>query len=507
MWSRQHVLISRRILDLMSQEARPFEDGSRQERVRLPLLEWCRAYLPHYFDCPFAPFHRRMAQAASQPAVPTFVAAFRGAGKSALLALALPLKGILDRQRPYVLYGSQVQKLAAQTMDFLRLELDHNARIRSDYGPLSTEGSETCWTVEFASPPGGERFRFKACRLEAFGIGMSPRGRRFRQWRPYEFMGDDLETAELARSPEREKNLWDWLMEEVLPALEPDRFTFTVLGTMFGPGCMMERARALAGQCDAAGRPLARLFVQPALEEGLSVWPERFSDEALARIRQTIGLRNWLRNYALVADDPSRPFQPAWIGTYEPAQLDPPYGGQLDVVCFLDPAISRSAQGCPRALIAVGMDRRSGRRYVLDAWIERGSPMQMVDRLIEFHDRLRPRLIGIEQNGGYALIRPLLEMRLGGRFMPVRYVTHREAKELRIERLAPQFEAGLWLFPKVPSVGVATLQEQLLNYPEGFVDGPDALAGCDELLPAPGAAGQAEVGYVSLARRSDFAAL
>jgi predicted phage terminase large subunit-like protein len=132
--------------------------------------------------------------------------------------------------------------------------------------------------------------------------------------------------------------------------------------------------------------------------------------------------------------------------------------------------------------------------------------MEMVDRLIEFHDRLRPRLIGVEQNGGYALIRPLLQMRLGGRFIPVRYVTHREAKELRIERLCPQFEAGLWLFPRRPGAGVATLQEQLLHYPDGFVDGPDALAGCAELLPdaftpVPGPA------YRSLHRRGDFAAL
>jgi len=467
----------------------------------MPFLKWCRAYLPHYFDRPFANFHQRMADAVGEPGLPTFVAAFRGAGKSVLLALARPLWRILHRRVPYVLFGSQAQALAAQTMDFVRLELDHNPRIRGDYGAMRTKGSEAAWTAELPDrEPPGECGPFRLCRLEAFGIGMSPRGRRFRQWRPWEFIGDDLETAELARNPEREKNLWDWMMDEIVPALEPQRYVFTVLGTMFGPACMVERARELASRRDEQGRRLARLFVQPAIVEGRSAWPERFPGPALARVRETIGLRNWLRNYALVPDDPTRPFQPAWMGTYGPEELNTE---RLDVVCFLDPALSESPRGCPRALVAVGADRRMGTRYVLDAWIERGSPMQMLERLIEFHGRFRPRLIGIEQNGGYALIRPLLKMRLRGKSLPVRYVNHNRPKELRIERLCPAFEAGLWRFPRNPSRGVRVLQDQLLSYPDGFVDGPDALAGCDELLPDAFGA-DSVLPYASLARRTAF---
>jgi len=331
-----------------------FEDRSPEAQARrrdLPLVrpagetDWCRTYLPQYFDRRFAPFHGRMARAVGKAGLPTFVAAFRGAGKSALLALARPLRCILRGECPYVLFGSQVQKLAAYNMEFIRVELDRNARIRCDYGAVSTGGPHDAWSVELAEevPRPGP---FVRCRLEAFGIGMSPRGRRFQQWRPWEFVGDDLECAELARNPDREQQLWDWLMDEVVPALEPDRFRFTVLGTMFGPGCMMERAASLARECDEAGAPLARVFRQPAVTDGRSVWPDRFTDAALARVRRMIGLRNWLRNYALVAEDPSRPFQASWLGEYDPSAVD---RARLDVVCFLDPAVSRSAQGCPRA--------------------------------------------------------------------------------------------------------------------------------------------------------------
>jgi predicted phage terminase large subunit-like protein len=501
-WSRQHEQLRAKVLDLIEQRATPFARtgaAARRERRRQAFLRWCRTYLPHYFACPFAPFHQAMADAVGEPGMPTFVSAFRGAGKSVLLALARPLYQALNGKAPYFLYGSLAQKLAAQNMDYVRLELEHNPRLHSDYGEAEVTGPQSEWTVHMPRRRGTVKF-------EAFGIGMSPRGRRHGECRPTDFIGDDLEDAELARNPQREQNLWDWLMDEVMPALEPGRFRFTVLGTMFGPHCMMERARRLSEQPDEEGRPLARLFVQRVTEHGRTVWPERFPAEALSRIRATIGLRNWLRNYALTAEDPTRPFQPDWLLTYSPADADP---AQLDVVAFLDPAISESAVGCPRALVAVGADRRSGLRYVLDAWIDRGSPGRMIEQLFAFQRRYRPRVIGVESNGGYALIRPLLRMHESqrGLRLPVRYVNHSRPKELRIEALCCQFESGRWLFPRNPSAGVKTLQEQFLSYPDGYVDGPDATAGCDELLPdtfAPAPHGHA---YRALNGRRDFSTL
>ncbi|MGD2174993.1 MAG: hypothetical protein PVJ27_06285 [Candidatus Brocadiaceae bacterium] len=496
-WSRQHDQMRRSLLELIEQHATPFDRtdrSARRERMELPFLRWARTYLPHYFDAPFAEFHRRMMEAVGRPGMPTFVCAFRGAGKSVLLTLARPLHRALRGDAPYFIYGSQVQKLAAQNMDCLRLELEHNPRIQGDYGEPDVEGSQARWTVRLPGRRGSTRF-------EAFGIGMSPRGRRHGEHRPVEFVGDDLEDAELARNPQREQNLWHWLMDEVVPALQPEQYRFTVLGTMFGPHCMMARARELAERRDGGGRPLARVFIQKVTRDGRSVWPERFSDETLSRIRATIGLRNWLRNYALESEDPDKPFQAAWMESYRRDEVDV---RKLDVVAFLDPAVSRD--GCPRALLAVGADRSGGVRYVLAAWIERGTPMEMVEKLFAFNRRFHPRVIGIESNGGYALIRPLLrevENRKGRR-LPVRYVRHSRPKDLRIESLSSQFEQGRWRFPRNPGPGVRKLQEQFLSYPDGYVDGPDAAAGCDELLPETFARSAAGPAYRTVRRRTDF---
>ena len=508
-WTRQHLAEIAAILESMEREATPFEDMSEDAvaaRRALPLLPWCETYLPHYFSAPFAPFHRRMTDAVGEAEMPTFVAAFRGAGKSVLLALARPLLRTLSGEVPYWIYGAQVQKLAAQNMDYVRLELQHNARIRADYGELKTDGAEEVWTVDLGKSRNHGRWARRSCKFEAFGIGMSPRGRRFGQYRPLEFVGDDLETAELARNPQREKQLWDWMMDEVMPAMEPEAYVFTVLGTIFGPGCMMERAKELAEKTDSTGRALGRRFMQAATgENGRSVWPERFSDAALGRVRAQIGLRNWNRNYALVAEDPDKPFQAEWFGEYDPAKLDV---GSLLRVCYLDPALSEAPTGCPRALVAVGAHRQTGDRYVLDAWIARGTPGSMIDHLYLFFERWSPYLMGIESNGGYALLKDLLNVHSHRRgSLPVRYEPQTENKDVRIMALQAPMEQGKWKFPKDPGPGVRALIEQLLSYPDGFKDGPDALASADAMLPgwfAPRGTGAA---YRTLQRRTDFASV
>lgn len=508
-WSRAHEAKRQEILDLLSRKAKPFadvSDAAQAARRKLPFMDWCRTYLPHYFDVAFARFHEEMVAATGEPGMPTFMCAFRGCGKSVLLALARPLWRTLQREVPYWLRAASVQLLAAQNMDYVRIELEENERIRADYGEVRVEGDENEWTAELGRQRDANtgQWALTSCKFEAFGIGMSPRGKLHGPHRPLEFVGDDLENAELARNPRREQQLWDWMMDEVIPALEPQSYVFTVLGTMFGPDCMMERARLLAQKTDAQGRPLARHFLQRSTENGMSVWPERFPDAELARIRQIIGLRNWLRNFELSADDPTKPFQPAWFeDRYGRKEIN---AAELDVVAFLDPAISET--GCPRALVCIGSNRKTGQRIVLDAWISRGGPLEMVEKLYAFHRRWRPRVLGVESNGGFALIQPLLglsEAKYGYR-LPVRYIPHTGNKFIRIETLCPEMQVGRWRWPEHPNEGVRTLIMQFLSYPDGFIDGPDATAGCGEMLPdafAPRAPGE-EI-YKSLTKRRDLA--
>ena len=503
-WTRQHEVERQKILEMLA-GMKPFDDSSdaaQKARKRLDFLPWCRTYLPHLFLCEFEPFHEDMVLAASEPDLPTFVCAFRGAGKTQLLARARTIWRILNQRTPFAIFGSAAQLLAAQNMDAIRIELQSNPRIRADYGEQRIDGAEEEWTVEFASqtaPDGTKRYR--ATRLQAFGTGMQVRGKLFGADRPHDFLGDDLEDLQIARSTRREDHLWHWLWREVEPALEPSGYLFTVLCNMFGPGCLLLRAEKGAETRDSKGGEVMRVFRQPIIEGGVNVWPARYSDLALERKRLRGDLAGWLREYMLEPADPAAPFQPQWIDAHRYREEDLPVE-HLDTVTFLDPAISET--GCPRALVCVSADRRTGVRYIREAWIETGSPHAMLEKLYEFDERFHPRLHGIEENGGYALLRPLLqEVALRRGWLPVAYKSQSVNKELRIERLGPGFEAGRWRFPATPSVGVQKLEEQFLAYPEGYRDGPDACASADEMLPNVWGPSSGETHFLSVKGRSE----
>lgn len=57
-------------------------------------------------------------------------------------------------------------------------------------------------------------------------------------------------------------------------------------------------------------------------------------------------------------------------------------------------------------------------------------------------------------------------------------IDNRENKNLRIERTETTIETAKILFPR--GQDTPTLISQFLTYPGGYLDGPDALAGCLE---------------------------
>ena len=73
LWSRQHAQTRLKVLELIEQQATPFartSPAARRERTHQEFLPWCRTYLPHYFDCAFAPLHSRMVGAVGEPGMP-----------------------------------------------------------------------------------------------------------------------------------------------------------------------------------------------------------------------------------------------------------------------------------------------------------------------------------------------------------------------------------------------------------------------------------------------------
>jgi hypothetical protein len=162
-----------------------------------------------------------------------------------------------------------------------------------------------------------------------------------------------------------------------------------------------------------------------------------------------------------------------------------------EVWVYLDPAYGM--KGCYRSVFAVGT-LKSNRGtsgafyYVIKVWCRQCENSRMFDYLWSLFHELRDRFgyrvrFSYEANFGQTRIMSDFDnwcekqglMKVSHNFRPV---FNRENKNLRIEALEPAIESGKFLFPDGQDMN--TVIGQFTSYPQGYIDAPDALAGCLE---------------------------
>jgi hypothetical protein len=163
--------------------------------------------------------------------------------------------------------------------------------------------------------------------------------------------------------------------------------------------------------------------------------------------------------------------------------LRPEWRGELDATALAcDPAIGDKAQNDFFALAAVGMTTK-GYVLVLDVCLKRGvAPAEQVDLFYQFDKDYECTKHGVE---GIAYQKALIYLIRGEMFRRKRYfviqdIKHgKTAKDERIQGiLQPRYANGYIVHAK----RLPEYEAQLLDYPRGKKDGPDAVAMAITLL-------------------------
>ena len=152
------------------------------------------------------------------------------------------------------------------------------------------------------------------------------------------------------------------------------------------------------------------LFIRGAIEDGQPIWPERFSMDTLAQMRNDMGeyafsclmmnnprnadvqdfnvqdLRFWEYN-----SDQTKVIQ--WLPTREVLREIPIE--ELDIMVAVDPAAAERTSSDRNAVVTVGTTKW-GDVLVLDTFHRRCSPLDVIEYLFELRKRFRPRVYGIE---------------------------------------------------------------------------------------------------------------
>lgn len=386
------------------------------------------------------------------------IKAFRGGAKSTIAEEATALRACYGLFRNGLIIGSSSDR-AVERLRAIKFELENNAYINELFGGML--GST--WNEDKIVMANG------VC-IQAIGRGQSLRGVKHLDVRPDYVLGDDMEDDESTSSPEAIMKFKVWFMAVVYPALDP-RAILRVLGTPLAPGCFVDILSAMTGW-KTQKHPAE--YIDKVTGERTAMWAARYPLAELDKIKRRLDEAGtphvYAQEYLMEAEDAAKKaFKEqhfkvvASVRSWHPS------------LAVFDPARTANARTSATTGHVVGS--WIGRKLVL--WEADGRflmPDEIVADIFRVEDQYRPYAIGVEKDGlNEFLLQPLRTEQLKrGVILPLQplLAPKNESKFRFIEALQPYFEAGEIEFAQQLPV----LKQQLLGYPTGRIDAPNALA-------------------------------
>ena len=479
---------------------------------------FCRFYLHEHFNRRPAKVHwdafdkieRLMATPGRQHMVLVLP---RGWAKTTIATLGLPLWCAYFQLRRHIPVISDSFDQAKDQLKTMRAEIEHNERLREDFGDLKGP----YWQTAEIETSNGVLIR-------ALGTGMKIRGRKYGKHRPDLIILDDLENLKGVNSPGAREDLHRFVYGSVMKAGWTDTKVIA-MGNFLHYDCLLinmtknpmfrsivyramvswpdnmdlwDEWRSIVTNADNPDKVEdARKFYEEREVEMLqgaeSSWPSAFPVYDLMLMRVSDGEASFAMELQNEPVDPSRRFFKSW-GTYkrvlqgEEVWLDP--GGarspvrlkDCGIFAMTDPSLGKSARADYSAIIILAK-APTKQQFVLEADIKRRPLDKLIKEQIRYGEEYNVIRWGIESNAFQALFttdsaRASMEADVHLPIMPVNQVANKTA---RIQSLQPDLENRYIL---LPDRGVKKLKEQLTRWTpdsKGNDDGPDALEGVRNL--------------------------
>lgn len=399
-------------------------------------------------------FHTDVVNLWYSPAPWVIVEAFRGSAKSTLAEEAITIMACLRMYRNGLVLGETFDR-AVERLKAIKHEFEENAAITELFG----DQVGSTWTESKIVLTNG-------IALQAVGRGQSLRGVKHLDARPDLAFFDDIENEESVATPEAREKTMRWVMSVVLPALDP-KHRIRMCGTPLDPEAVLvqlSRDKAWVHRKFPIKHKDAEDTWQPT-------WPDRFPLDKINELEASykrLGLANqYAQEFMCVAEDPTtkqftadmfkvRPRVHDWQATY--AMYDP----------------ARTVKSSSATTGVVVFSWIGNRLIVWDAYGNRWKPDEIIGDMFRVDDEFRPITIGVERDGlEEFILQPLRQEQVRrGYAIPIRAMKAPKGKIDFIKSLQPFFKAGEVEFAK----DLPDLRAQLLSFPTGDIDVPNALA-------------------------------
>jgi len=441
---------------------------------------FAKYYFPHYIDSEFGWFHNAAAkEIRDNKNVFAILEWPREHAKSVFANVMLPLFFYARGEITGMITVSANYDKAVTLLSDLQAEFSSNRRWIEDYGDLAKIGD---WREGAFATSDGIGFW-------AFGRGQSPRGTRKAAKRPNYAVIDDIDDKVIVRNQQRVKETVDWLLEDLYGALSIHGSRVVVAGNRIHKQSILAH---LVGDLEPEDPKRSGIFHQkvyafehvtthtmadPTLKTARPAWKERYTREQLLKKMETMGYRAARREYFHEHHEEGHVFKNEWIEYCKPK----PISKYKSIVTYTDPSFKDSKKSDYKAVITIGTDGKN--IDILDIWLRQASTGAMVsvnyDRWEKYESHSRYYM---EANFMQDII--LDEFRTEGetrgKQMPIRGDKRKKPDKFsRVENLTPLYERGLVRISEDirQTNDTQTFLQQLLGFPYGHDDGPDALEG------------------------------
>jgi hypothetical protein len=418
------------------------------------------ALFPHRHPVPGAIFHEALVDEFWNDEQYAQVMAFRGGAKSTIGEEDIVIATLLRIYHNILIIGAS-ERRAAERLAAITYELKTNYAIEQVFGQVIIADTQTKITTAHGC-------------VQAMGRDQDIRGIKHLDFRPDFVFVDDFEDKDSVQTPEGRNKTLNWFLAELLPACVPQR-----------------RVRVRATPMDAESVPMrlqneakwpTRIYpveIINAAGERQATWPSLFPLEWVDREKRTyirLGKMDvWNREFMCQAvSDSDRTFNK------EMMRVRPRVRTWEATYAMLDPARTTNRLSATTGWVVWSWV--SGRLVVWKSGAVRYNPSEIISLIFEIHDKFGPIWIGFEEDGlnEWALQPIRQEMLKRGIYLPLKPMRAPRGKFDFIRGLQPFFNAG-----EVEFAGPQPeLEEQLLNFPTGEIDAPNALAYAVPMRPA-----------------------
>jgi len=393
---------------------------------------------------------------------------FRGCGKSTIAESNIALSACLRVFKNLLIIGSSETR-AAERLAVVAYQLEMNEALSMIFGAQRVPGNT--WTTTKLVLSSGH------C-IQALGRDQDIRGIKHQDWRPDCVVVDDFESEENVRTPEARRATLAWFVGQLLPACEPSARVI-VNGTVLDEESV---PMLLWKQDHWPTRMIPIEYLDPSGERA-AAWPARFSlpwiDDRKRTYSRLGQLYTWNAEYMMQARSAETMVFAREQFRY--LQDDDSRASRSYHACYamIDPARTTN-----RNSATTGWAVWSWQAHRLIVWAAGAGQMlpdEILDLVFTIDAEFSPVWIGVEEDGlNQWLLQPLRHEQVKrGISVPLKALRAPRSKLDFIRGLQPFFEAREVIFAKP----LHDLEEQLLSFPTGRIDAPNALAYALPLRP------------------------